>query len=284
MGKRVCYTCHNITPHKYPRFVPRALVHHWIRSSCRQLDCIFVHTERLKKQLSDFLDGRHPPIQIMPHGVWNVADALPPAPMQQRLAEKRLLFFGQIRQNKGLHTLLDAALELPGYRITIAGDRSDPNYFDAEITPRIEKLRAAGHTIDLRDSFLPESALPALFAEHSAMVMPYTPEFRAMSGVIYMAMAYEIPVISTAVGGLRDLLEEFRVGVTCKSHTPAALAAAVRELCETDCHQDIASQMKLARDKYSWKSAANATLAGYSLAKEGNASARDCRVATTPAH
>src|SRR5690606_41339632 len=46
-----------------------------------------------------------------------------------------------------------------------------------------------------------------------------------------------IPVISTAVGGLRDLMNEYRVGVICQDHTPAALAEAVRELCESNCHE-----------------------------------------------
>jgi glycosyltransferase involved in cell wall biosynthesis len=284
MGKRIYYTVHNITPHKCPRLVPRGLMHHWIRTSCRLADCLFVHTERLATELAEFLGPDHPPIHVMPHGVWNVNDFVPGPPMQQRLAEKKLLFFGQIRRNKGLHTLLDAVMHLDGYRITIAGDRYEPVYFDEEIQPRLDRLKAAGKQIDLRDRFLPESELPALFAEHSAIVMPYTPEFRAMSGVIYMAMAYEIPVITTAVGGLRDLLEEFRVGVVCRDHTANALSDAIGELCETDCHEQIVQQMKLAKQKYSWTTAAGATLVGYQRAKQARTQTNDCVAAPTPAH
>ncbi len=284
MGKRIYYTVHNVTPHRYPRLLPRSVMHAWIRSSCRLADCLFVHTERLADELSQFLGEPHPPIQVIPHGVWQVDEPLPTVPMAQRLSQRRLLFFGQIRRNKGLHILLDAAYQLPGYRITIAGEPMDHDYYQNEILPRIAKLRSAGHEIDLRDSFLPDSALPGLFAEHSAIALPYTPEFRAMSGVIYMALAYEIPVISTAVGGLRDLMNEYRVGVICQDHTPAALAEAVRELCESNCHEQISRQMKLAREKYSWKTAAGATLVGYARAREGQTQTDDCVVATTPAH
>ncbi|MCC6241171.1 MAG: glycosyltransferase family 4 protein [Phycisphaerales bacterium] len=284
MGKRVYYTVHNITPHRYPRYVPKAMVDHWIGSSCRLASGLFVHTERLSSQLSDFLGTDHPPIQVIPHGVWHVDDALASPPMGQRLARKRLLFFGQIRSNKGLHILLDAALKLEGYSITIAGDRFEPDYFEREITPRIERLRQMGREIDLQDQFLPDSALPRLFAEHSAIVMPYTPQFQAMSGVIYMALAYEIPVVATAAGGLRDMLEQYHVGEVCADHSPAALEAAIRRLCENDHDQHIAEQMKLARDKYSWSSAASATLVGYARGRQAQVPTHDRSIATNPAH
>ncbi len=283
MGKRVYHTVHNITPHKYPRFVPKALIHRWIKASCRQTDCLFVHTDKLKSDLSKFLEAQHPPIAVMPHGVWNADSTAPTVSLSDRLKQKRLLFFGQIRRNKGLHALLDAAPSLAGYRITIAGERSDPAYFESEITPRLQQLRAAGVAIDLRDSFLPEDALPALFAEHSAIVMPYTPEFRAMSGVIYMAMAHGIPVISTPVGGQRELLAEFRVGVVTADHSTEALVTAIRDLCETGEAEHLSGQMNLAREKYSWNTAAGAVLVGYTLAQEGASDQRDCRVATTSA-
>ena len=47
--------------------------------------------------------------------------------------------------------------------------------------------------------------------------------------------------------------------------TPAALAAAIRQLFERVAPGEVAEQLRLARERYSWSAAAEATLAGYGL-------------------
>src|SRR5207237_375660 len=137
-----------------------------------------------------------------------------------------LLFFGTIRRNKGLDLLLRAAEQLPGYSITIAGEPTEAAYYNDEILPLIRRLQAAGVKIDLRNGFTPEAEVGPLFASHSAIVLPYTANFMAQSGVVYLALAHELPVVASEAGGLRDLFREFKIGETFVQHTPDALAAA----------------------------------------------------------
>ena len=68
--------------------------------------------------------------------------------------------------------------------------------------------------IDLIDRFIPDSEVGRLFKTHSAIVLPYTGEFKAQSGVVFMALAHELPVVASEVGGLRDLLNQYKIGVT----------------------------------------------------------------------
>lgn len=284
MGKKVYYTVHNVVPHKYPLGVPKAIMHLWIRRACRRCDGLFVHTDALAEQLSRFLAGHHPPIRVMPHGVWTVAvpDAAPP--IGERLEWKRLLFFGSIRRNKGLHALLKAAEDLEDYTITIAGQPLEQNYFDTEILPQVRKLRAMGRRIDLIDRFVADEEVGPLFASHSAIVMPYTQEFAAQSGVIFMALAHELPVVATEAGGLRDLLADHRIGVSCRGDTPADLADAVRSLHEQGARGDLCGQMRAAKRRHSWHAAAGITLAGYADAGVPTTEADDRLVETTVAH
>lgn len=285
MGKKVFYTAHNVLPHRYPQWIPKRLMHRWIRRACLRCDGLFVLSDQLAGKLSDFLGKPHPPIRVAPHGVWTVRDCVQGPFMQERLAWKRLLFFGSIRQNKGLDLLLRAADNLPGYAITIAGSPDEPEYFQSEILPRVKRLRDAGMRVDLLDRFVADDELGKLFATHSAIVLPYTKGFVAQSGVAFMALAYGVPMVTSDVGGLGDLMREFKVGITYHEATPEHLIAAIHALYAEGNHADLATQIAAAKQRYSWEAAARETAIGYSVALEGRREtvhARDLR--THPAH
>src|SRR5205085_1559801 len=131
------YTVHNIYPHRYPALVPKWQMHRWMRNGYRQCDGLFVHTERLGRELAAFIGEGAPPIHVVPHGVWTVQRAAGERvpSIDERAAMRRLLFFGQIRRNKGLDVLLAAAEKLPDYSITIAGEPHEKDYYRNEILP-----------------------------------------------------------------------------------------------------------------------------------------------------
>jgi glycosyltransferase involved in cell wall biosynthesis len=275
MGKKAFYTVHNIVPHKYPRFVPKAVMHWWIRRACRTADGLFVHTEPLKQQLEQFLgSAKHaPPIHVVPHGVWSVKDDGSRPTLEQRLSWKKLLFFGTIRRNKGLDLLLQAIEHLPGYSLTIAGEPLEKDHFNNEIVPTIRRLQDQGVKIDFRPGFAPEDSVGPMFASHSAIILPYTSAFMSQSGVIYMALAHEVPVVASEVGGMRDLFKEFKIGETFVQRTPEALATAIRALDTGPNAAQLAEQFRLAKRRYSWQQSATATITGYAaaFAQEGEA-------------
>jgi glycosyltransferase involved in cell wall biosynthesis len=283
MGKRVFYTVHNVVPHRYPAMVPKIVFDGWVRSGCLACDGLFVHTEPLAAQLATFLGESRPPIQVVPHGVWTVRDRLPAPALAERLAWKRLLFFGAIRRNKGLSLLLQAMEQLPGFSLTVAGEPLEREYFTGEVLPQVARLRKGGAAIDLRDHFTPDDQVTPLFARHSAVVLPYTQEFVAQSGVIFMALAHEIPVVASEAGGMRELFKQYDIGQTFSDATPRGLAAAIRTLHADQKGRDILEEIRSAKRRFSWHAAATATLHGYALAHDGRRVAHDCPTETTPA-
>jgi glycosyltransferase involved in cell wall biosynthesis len=288
MGKRSFYTVHNVLPHKYPPLMPKRLINRWIRRACMECDGLFVHSQRLAGELERFLGPDHPPITIVPHGVWTVPDApAEPPPVAERLRWKRLLFFGAIRRNKGLGLLLQAAERLPGYRITVAGEPVERAYFEDEVRPRVEALRERGVELELHARFVPDGEVAALFASHSAIVLPYTKQFVAQSGVVFMALAYGLPVVASTAGGLDDLLGEYTIGRTFDGTSPQDLAAAVRGLHEGSDAAGLERNIVAARARYTWHAAAGATLAGYSApeaAPQVRKHTNDCRLGTSAVH
>lgn len=269
MGKRVYFTVHNVLPHRY-RATPKPVMHACIRAGCRACDGLFVHSEGLADELAAFLRHRHPPIHVIPHGVWTV-DAPAPAELlaellPERLALKRLLFFGAIRRNKGLEFLLRAAERLPDYHLTLAGESDDPDYFSKLILPAVRRLQSLGRRVELIDRFVADDEVGRLFATHSAVVLPYTRQFVAQSGVAFMALAYGVPVVASGAGALGELLERFPFGTVCRTSTADGLVEAIRTLCEATPADQLAKQIGLARRYHSWDAAARATLRGYSVA------------------
>jgi glycosyltransferase involved in cell wall biosynthesis len=282
MGKRVYHTVHNVVPHHYPAVVPRWVVDAWTRRARQMCDGLFVHTERLAEDLARSLGRPHPPITVVPHGIWTVRDRSGIPEMAGRLARRRLLFFGSVRRNKGLHLLLDALGEMPEYRLTIAGEPDERQYFEEEVLPRVGRLRAAGVQIELMDRFVPDDEVGPLFAAHSAVVLPYTPEFVAQSGVVFLAIAHGVPVVASHAGGLRGVLEQFRIGTSFEDPSPACVAAAVRELHERPGH-DLEVGLAQAARRFSWDGAARATAEVYEGEGRERREANDVAVQTHPA-
>lgn len=274
-GTGVLVTVHNVRRHDFPPFVPRSVVDSWSRRAYRSSDCLFVHSDGLAAELERFLaaDGittAVPPIRVVPHGVWSAEthrDPISRDAVARRLAGRRLLFFGTIRRNKGLHLLLESAArgDLAGYRLTVAGGAGEPDYVDRTIRPLVDRARAAGVAVDLRVEFVPDEEVPGLCAEHDALVLPYTEDFVAQSGVAFMGLAHGLPIVATRSGGLGELMAEHRIGVTAAAPTPTAIAEAVHELFSMSERgiTELVDGMRGATGSLTWDGMATATVAEY---------------------
>jgi glycosyltransferase involved in cell wall biosynthesis len=271
LGRKLFYTVHNLRPHSYPPLIPSNVWDRRNRAAWRLADCLFVLTPELADRLSQFLGAGHPPIRVAPHGIWTVNNPMKIPALADRLKWKRLLFFGTIRRNKGLDLLLSAADSLRGYSLTIAGEPVDADYFHREALPRIRQLQSQGRSIQLVDRFTTEAEASALFASHSAIILPYTQQFASQSGVVFLALAHEIPVVASEVGGLRDLFRQFHIGQSFSDLTPAGLSSAIHGFFDGNHRDELLAQMRAARQHFSWDAAAGATLEAYAqcLGAEG---------------
>lgn len=266
-GKWLTFTVHNIRPHKYYPFL-RALMDALARYTWRRCDALFVHTEKLRSDLGAFLGKGHPPIHVTPHGAFDPHRVEPTHSLESRMRLKELLFFGVVRENKGLHTLLDAMYLLDGFSLTIAGrTNAEPAYWESVCRPRIESLRAKGRTIEVIDSFIPEESLHALWDAHSVAVLPYTAGFQAQSGVLFLAVGLETPVVASNVGGIAHTLEEHHIGEVMPSNDPEGLAEAVRRLYEAPLGE-LAASLTTAKQELSWDRNAERLLNVYRTLEE----------------
>ncbi len=138
------------------------------------------------------------------------------------------LFLGLIRPYKGVDVLLEAAAQLgpaSPWRFLIAGEAWGG--LGRELVRRVRALGLGGRVrLDL--GWVPETSLPAYLGAADLVVLPY--RSGSQSAVAPLALEHGIPVLSTRVGGLPELIEDGVNGRLVSPGDPAALAAALAGL------------------------------------------------------
>lgn len=122
--------------------------------------------------------------------------------------KKTLLFFGLIRNYKGLDILLDSMNFLDdSYQLIIAGEP----YGSFEKYQRQIDNSSAKDRIKTITRYIEDKEVPILFSATDILTLPY--KSATQSGVIPVAYHFEIPTVATDVGGLKQTLEIPGTGV-----------------------------------------------------------------------
>jgi D-inositol-3-phosphate glycosyltransferase len=255
LGKRIVFTAHNVNAGR--RDSNDSLVNRLtLRVQYLFADHIFVHTERMKRELLQDFGVPEAKVSIIPHGINNsVPDtALSSPEAKQRLGikdgEKTILFFGAIRPYKGLEYLVDAFLLLsvthPEYKLIIAGGRrkQGEKYLD-EIQRTINCHVNRGQVFqEIRH--IPDEEMELYFKAADVLVLPYTEIFQ--SGVLFSAYSFGLPVIAADVGSLREDIIDGRTGYLCRPRDPVDLARAIEKYFESDVFKTLDHQRQAIRD------------------------------------
>jgi glycosyltransferase involved in cell wall biosynthesis len=217
------------------------------RSIYAAFDRVVVHTGSGAEQLARI---GVPPERVVriPHGTFDApADSAIEPP-----AGRTLLFFGLIRDYKGLDVLVRALEQVPEARLVVAGDPVD------QIDPirrLAEDLGVAGR-IDWRLGYLPESEVERLMREATLAVFPYRGGESA-SGALATALGHGRPAVVSDVLG--ESVAEYGAGRVVPRGDPAALAEAIRELLDDPEALTRAYEgTKMARRGLSWEAIAEA--------------------------
>jgi len=169
---------------------------------------------------------------------------------------KLLLFFGFIRQYKGLDLLLEAMKDerigAAGIRLLVAGE------FYEDAAPYHQLIESAGIAgrLELRTQFIPDSEVRYYLCAADAVVQPY--KNATQSGVTPLAYHFEKPMIVTNVGGLPALVPHLKSGLVAEP-SPAALADAILQFYELGEDYFI-PHLREEKQKYAWSNLTRALL------------------------
>jgi glycogen(starch) synthase len=159
---------------------------------------------------------------------WGVEPARIPARPPEHVFAGRIVYAGQLRHDKGAHTLIAAAGVLQrrgiaGFQVDIFGGTMDPRYVES-LRDAIRHYQLDGR-VTLRGE-MPRDRLLAEYAAHDIMVFPSI-WAEPFSIALLEGMAAGLCVIATPTGGTPEILEDGRNALLFPAGDADALAGCL---------------------------------------------------------
>lgn len=253
--------CHDPIPHSGAKINRKKY-----RKFYQKNDKIFVLTKRFIPIVKSEFGFSENNICYFPHGrmsMYHINDKY--SSIASQYSRKfHLLFFGRIEKYKGLHVLAEAYRTVKDIysdvELTILGSGNFNEYIDEYDTLK---------DVHLINRYIDDNEVGNYFAlPHTICVVPYIDA--TQSGVIPIAYEFGTPVVASNQGGLREQLDDGRLGLLYDNNDPVKLAERILELIRNEKKfQDETEKMLKYRDNISWNNVAKQLIDGLNY-KEDN--------------
>jgi len=165
-------------------------------------------------------------------------------------AQNLVLFFGFIRDYKGLDLLLEAFAreEVRGLpvKLLVAGEfytRPEP-YHELAGSLKIDD-RVIWHT-----HFIPNNQVKNYFCAADLVAQPY--KSATQSGVTQIAYHFEKPMLVTNVGGLPEMVSDGKAGYVVEPE-PKAIARSIAQFVNKNEAKALSHTLKEEKQRFSWE-------------------------------
>ncbi len=216
---RSVVVAHNVLPHETHRGAPRL-----VRSLLTAVDAVVVHSLQ-QADLARSLGARTVrEVALPPH--------LPggdPVPRPPYDGPPRLLALGMVREYKGTDLLVEALRQVPGLRLTVAGE------LWGEAGERVRRLAASpdlAGRVEVRDGYVPSTALAPLLASHDVLALPYRSATASQNALL--GFAHGLPVLATRTGTFAHDVRDGVDGLLAEPASVGSLVDALWQLLEPD--------------------------------------------------
>ena len=160
-----------------------------------------------------------------------------------------MLFFGFIRDYKGLDILLkavaDERIKNSDIKLIVAGEF----YNNSETYFELEKQLGLEGKIIWRTDFIADEQVKNYFCASDIIVQPY--KTATQSGVTQIAYHFEKPMLVTNVGGLPEIVPNGKVGYSVEPEAKV-IADAINDFYSNDRYAEFVENIKEEKKKYSW--------------------------------
>lgn len=178
-----------------------------------------------------------------------------------------LLFFGFIRDYKGLDLLINAfadeRLRKFPVKLLVAGEyySSPEPYLELIKKNNLEEL------IELRTDFIPDNEVNLYFSAADMVVQPY--KSATQSGVTQIGYHFNKPMLVTNVGGLSEIIPDGKIGYVVEPDT-ASIADALVDFFVNDRIAEFEANIIEEKKKFSWSNLVQTFLSVYNQSDKVN--------------
>ncbi|MCC8062011.1 MAG: glycosyltransferase [Rikenellaceae bacterium] len=246
---RIIALADNIVPHEH-RPGDRPLTDYFLR----QTDAVVYMSDEVGRDLDSF---EYKGLRAMsPHPIYDtygepVAKAEACAALGLDPESSYVLFFGFIRDYKGLDLLLEAWAMLKargfttGRKLLVGGEYyGNKEKYDA----LIESLGLTDDVI-VHDRYIDENQVRNYFGAADLVVQPY--KSATQSGVTQVAYHFGVPMVVTRVGGLPEIVPDGRVGYVVDV-APSAIAEAIARFYDENKAEEFRANIAVEKERFSW--------------------------------
>lgn len=200
-------------------------------------------------------DFKNLPIEYCPHPLFDYYGKIIPKDeakksLKLEVNKNYILFFGLIRDYKGLDLLIEAVHlsenSYVDFDVIVAGEfYSDENKY----IELIEKYNLKNR-FHIYSQYISDDLVPYFFCAADIVVQPY--KDATQSGVTQIAYHFNKPMIVTNVGGLPEMVHHGKVGYVVSPNPPSIAQALIKFYTENK-EKDFSAMAAVEKNKYSWK-------------------------------
>ena len=159
-----------------------------------------------------------------------------------------VLFFGFIRDYKGLDLLIDAFGDLRiqdmGIKLVVAGE------FYGDPAPYLDRIRTLdiSNEVVLCTDYIPDNEVNRYFRACDLVAQPY--KSATQSGVTQIAFHFEKPMLVTNVGGLPEIVPDGKIGYVVEPNAQE-IANAIVKFYQEEKEEAFTEGVRTEKQKYS---------------------------------
>ena len=191
-------------------------------------DSFIVHSSYDKSViLREYPEARELDSRVIPHGPYDdLVSGIEESRELKKSEPLKLMFFGVLREYKGLNVLADAIEQLEKekykYSLTIVGEPWEGKAYQHAV-----ELAAKYESVKLVDRYIEDAEIPYLINSHDVLVLPYLRS--SASGPVAIAMAAGKPVVTTSIPALLEATNGYSGVVYAEVGNAESLKNAIKE-------------------------------------------------------
>lgn len=243
---KILFICHNVLPHE-GRKIDNLLT----KLVLKRGNSFIVHSSEDYNNLKKLIPDANVKQTVHPtYDIFNFKSYDEESSKEMLgINNKSILFFGAVREYKGLKYLIAAmpiVLQHIDATLIIAGQFwEDRNIY-------VEQVKKCGieDNVKIVDEYIPNEKVGLYMTAADIVVLPYISA--TQSGIIQIAYGFNKPVISTNVGGLPDVVKDGETGFLVDSANPETLAHAIVSYFNEGCEEVFVENIKKENERFSW--------------------------------